>query len=831
MSIEDCLAAAVKAGTLSKDGAEEYARRMGDAEKLAAERGMDGPSAYIFAVSEAAKRMEARATATRTQVAMSILAIDRVWADANQHGNGLFRGLETVFGQNVRGGGTGSSIEARRFALLGAMQSQLSDFLDDIRSRKVGLDQNTILPRHTVSALYGRNVSDPAAADAARAWTKTIDWWVGRMREAGVPIGKLEDWRLPQHFDSLAVKALGEDGFVGQMESWWREGKLGMRDWAADGEAMMRPGVDDDRVRDILRGAYNNITTNGAASIEPGAVRTTTMADRYGRRRAFEWTSDEAWLEFNKTLGVGDDAIGELMIRHLDRMARDLSLAQTLGPDPDRAAQTLIQMGRKAGLSDRRLGNLEDIYFHSSGKAATPVSEAFALAGQGIRSGLASVQLGGAVLSAPTDFAFTNATAAWNGLDMTKIMSGYVAGLNPSNKADRLTAMRRGLILENGLRGLHDAARDAISDTLARSGTGASLETALSGAARIAGRAAEVVMRAQGLAHHTQNLRNVFGLEFQAHWFDMAGKDMAGLKGVDRRTLKRYGITADEWDILRTKAKDRGFLDPARLVNEGTAAEREAGLKMLGAIAIEQRIAVPEANVVTRAFWMGQTRPGTVTGEFMRGALQYKGFAMSAGLMHGWRMVESLMDKEGQMFRGQYMASLVIQATVMGALALQLKNIANGKDPEPMFSDKNPLFWAKAAAQGGAGGIIGDQIKAMFQTKSTGDAARLLSPTGALGLDLAAFLGGNVSQSLAGEKSNTGREAVNLLRKYTPEVFYMRLATDRLVWDTLQKWSDPEAASTFSRMEERARKEQGTRFWWRPGTADPRAPDLGRALQ
>lgn len=827
MSVADCIRAAVNDGKLSKEGADEYLKRLSDAEKLAAERGMGGPAAYVFAVTEAAKRMEARATATRAQVAMSILAIDRVWSDANQHGSGLFRGLETAFGQNVRGGGTASSVEARRMALLGTMQRQLSDFLDDIRSTKAGLSQNTILPRHTVSALYGRNVSDPAAKEAAKAWTKTIDWWISRMREAGVPVGKLEDWRLPQHFDALAVKALGEEGFIGQMEVWWKSGKLGLRDWAADGEAMMKPGVDDDRVRDILRGAYKNITTNGADSIEPGAVRATSMADRYGRRRAFEWTSDEAWLEFNSTLGVGDDAIGELMIRHIDRMARDLALVQTLGPDPDRAARTLIQMGRKAGLSDRRLGNLEDIYFHSSGKAATPVSNALALAGQGIRSGLASAQLSGAVLSATTDFAFTNATATWNGLDMGKILAGYTAGLNPANKADRLTAMRRGLILENGLRGLHDAARDAISDTIARKGTGASLETGLSGAARIAGRAAEVVLRAQGLAHHTQNLRNVFGMEFQAHWFDIAGKDMASLKGVDRRTLKRYGITAEEWDLLRTGAKDRqGFLDPAKLAESGTPQEREAALKMLGAIAIEQRIAVPEANVVTRAFWMGQTRPGTVTGEFMRAALQYKGFAMSAGLMHGWRMVESLMDKDGQMFRGQYLASLVIQATVMGALALQLKNIAGGRDPEPMFSDKNPFFWAKAAAQGGAGGIIGDQIKSAFATKSTGDAARLLSPTGALALDLGAFLGGNVSQSLAGEKSNTGREAVNLLRKYSPDVFYTRLATDRLVWDTLQKWADPEASTTFSRIEERARKEQGTRYYWRPGSTSPRAPDL-----
>ncbi len=296
--------------------------------------------------------------------------------------------------------------------------------------------------------------------------------------------------------------------------------------------------------------------------------------------------------------------------------------------------------------------------------------------------------------------------------------------------------------------------------------------------------------------------------------------------------MERYGITPADWDILRTKALDgRGFLDPARLAGEGDGPQREAALKMIGAIAIEQRMAVPEGNAITRAYVMGQTRPGTVAGEFLRSAMQYKGFALSAGLMHGWRMVESLSDAQGQWFRGHYMAALVVQATVMGAVALQLKNIAAGRDPEPMFDDKNPFFWAKAAAQGGAGGMIGDQIKTMFTTKSSADAARLLTPTGGLMIDAGGLLFGNVNQALSGEKVGAAKEAVRFANKYTPDLWYTRLAMDRLVWDTLQKMADPDAASTFSRMQERARKEQGTGYYWRPGSSEPRAPDLGRAFQ
>ncbi|TBR28316.1 MAG: hypothetical protein EPO10_13650, partial [Reyranella sp.] len=83
MAIDDCLNAAVKAGRLSEQGSAEYKQRMKDAEALAAERGMAGPAAYIFATTEAAKAMEKRATSTRAQIQQTILAIDRAWSDAN----------------------------------------------------------------------------------------------------------------------------------------------------------------------------------------------------------------------------------------------------------------------------------------------------------------------------------------------------------------------------------------------------------------------------------------------------------------------------------------------------------------------------------------------------------------------------------------------------------------------------------------------------------------------------------------------------------------------------------------------------------------------------
>tara|TARA_R110000868_G_scaffold411706_1_gene707816 strand:- start:32780 stop:35284 length:2505 start_codon:yes stop_codon:yes gene_type:complete len=834
MAIENCLAAAVKAGRLSEKGAREYADRMKDAEALAAERGITGPEAYIFATTEAAKAMEKRATNTRAQVQQTILAVDRAWESAKSNTRGTGFGLTTVFGERVAGEGTGASIGLQHRGNVATMQSIMSDFLSKVQSRAAGLKQNLMLPRHVVSELYGRATSGDAG-QGAKAWTQAIEWWMDGMRRAGVPVGKLEDWRLPQHFDAASVRAMGKDGFIGQMTEWWVSNKLLLRDWAADGQAYLAPGRPeaDQKVREILDRAYDNITTGGDASLEPGAVRGFTLADRYGRRRAFEWATDDAWLEFNRTFGVGDDGIGELMVRHLDSISRDLAVAQVLGPDPDRAAKTLVQMYQKenAGKFGARFfaNKLNAVYEVSSGKASAPVSQRLALGAQAFRSFLSSVQLGSAILSAPSDFGFTKATASWHGLDISRIMSDYVSRLKPTSAADRAEAMRSGLILEVGLRGLHDASRDVMSDVVGRAGALGKTDAILNGASQIAGRAAEFVIRAQGLAHHTQILRDAIGSQVQEHFGGLAGKSWEGLSGVDKRTLRTYGLGKAEWEVLRSKAVNQGFLDPATLAREGEGAERDAAVRMLGAIAGIQRVAVPEGNAVTRAWSVGGTRPGTIEGEILRSLAQYKGFPMAAFLQHGFRALDSLADAEGQWFRGQYMAGLVVMTTVLGALSLQLKNIATGKDPEPMDRGK---FWFNAFAQGGAGGIIGDQIKALFSAQKAEDPSRLLPPVAGFLLDLQGLTQGNIQDAISGRDPNTGREAVRFARKYAvPNLWYTRLAMDRLVWDTLTKMADPDAYGTFNRMEERARREQGTAYYWRPGNQNPRAPDLSRALQ
>ena len=54
---------------------------------------------------------------------------------------------------------------------------------------------------------------------------------------------------------------------------------------------------------------------------------------------------------------------------------------------------------------------------------------------------------------------------------------------------------------------------------------------------------------------------------------------------------------------------------------------------------------------------------------------------------------------------------------------------------------------------------------------------------------------------------------------------------ERLIFDQLEAAVDPKAAKSFRMIEQRARRDYGQRFFWRPGEPAPvRAPDLGAAV-
>jgi hypothetical protein len=97
-------------------------------------------------------------------------------------------------------------------------------------------------------------------------------------------------------------------------------------------------------------------------------------------------------------------------------------------------------------------------------------------------------------------------------------------------------------------------------------------------------------------------------------------------------------------------------------------------------------------------------------------------------------------------------------------------------------------------------------------------------PIGGFVDDLAMF--GN---QVVNRQPGAGGSGVQILKHLTPgsNLWFSRLATDRLVFDQLQRLADPNYARSFANREARAAKQYGQGFFWKPGAVAPeRAPSV-----
>lgn len=168
---------------------------------------------------------------------------------------------------------------------------------------------------------------------------------------------------------------------------------------------------------------------------------------------------------------------------------------------------------------------------------------------------------------------------------------------------------------------------------------------------------------------------------------DNTGRPLAEVSKPLRRMLKRYGISAAEWDVIRAaplvEHEGARFFDPANV------SDRAAGEKLMEAIIQERAFAVLEPDSRVRGFTTGGLQRGTIPGEIARSAMLFKSFAVTMLTTHMMRAAQkgSLGGKLA------YFGAFTGLLTISGAVALQARQIIQGKDPRRMDDRK---FWGAA---------------------------------------------------------------------------------------------------------------------------------------
>lgn len=652
------------------------------------------------------------------------------------------------------------------------------------------------------------------ARQGAEAWLKVIESMRQRFNAAGGDVGKLDYGYLPQPHDQGKVRSAGRDA--------WAQKTLPLLDRS---QYMLEDGsrMSDVEVLDVLRASWETISSAGQNKTQPGQFRgNAARANRGSDSRTLHFKDGDSYLGYLRDFGGG--SMYDAMQGHVGGLARDIGLVERYGPNPEQQMRLQFDIAERAdGELKRVFGNTPKGYWAVlSGNAGHADNQRIADVAGGMRNIEVFGKLQGALLSSVTDLGTFFVTTGFNKLPYMQALRnvGRVA-LNGDTR-DFLTM--HGVLAESMVSDLNRWSGDNI-----RNGW--------------TGRLANSTMKLSLMNAWTDTLRRAFSMTMMNGMARMAKTDWAALTEYDRWRMTSKGITDADWSIIRQAqfSQHRGmdFLTPESIYATGDARAGEVVSKVLGLITDESEHAVLNPDLATQAIqsFGGQQR-GTISGELARSVMQFKSFPIAMISRHWRRMLETPQGLEGAPMlanRVTYAGAMMVSLTALGAVAFQTKQIVQGKDPVDMDPTENPRFWLRAMAQGGGLGIVGDLLF-IDPAETYGDATAtaiknvagpVIGSAAELSLKLGAF---NVWEAASGRDTHAIAEGIQFARSHTPYVnlWYGKAALDHAGLHALQENMSP---GYLSRMRQRAKKDWGQDYWWKPGTGAPdRAPDLGAAV-
>jgi hypothetical protein len=662
--------------------------------------------------------------------------------------------------------------------------------------------ENPAMTRDLAMEVYaqGRAGTGNALAKAgADVWLKVAEAMRQRFNAAGGDVGRLDYGYLPQAHDEMRVLLKGQDAWAQQVLPLLDRGRYVKEDGAR---------MTDAEVLDVLRGAWETISTDGANKTAPGAFKGSgARANRGSESRQIHFKDGQAFLDYQRDFGTG--SMYDAMIGHIGGLARDIGLVERYGPNPESQMRVQFDVAKRAdgarGLAGQIAENMagpEAQWSVLSGASGSPKHAQLARMAQHVRNIEVFGKLQGAVLSSITDLGTYAVTTGYNRLPYFDALTNIGRSASKGTR-DFLNA--HGFIAESMISDLNRWSGEHIAQNWT-------------------GRIASATMRLSLMNAWTDTLRRGFQLTMMQAVGRMRSTDWAALSEWDRYRMEAKGLTADDWALIQqaAPAQHRGaeFVTPDAIYATGDPRAGEVVAKYLAMIVDESEVAVLNPDLTTRAITTGGgSQSGTVGGETARAVAQFKSFPIAMISRHWRRIIDTPQGLAGAPMtanRLAYGGALMVSLTALGAIAFQSKQIVSGKDPVDMTTAK---FWTRSFAQGGGLGFVGD----LLLQDTTDDRSPLdtfgrtfLGPTFGSAADLYELTKGNVDEYTAGKKTQAGAEAMRFVRSHAPLVnlWYGKAALDNAGLHAMQEAVSP---GYLSRIQNKARKDWGQEYWWKPG--------------
>ncbi|WP_281963204.1 hypothetical protein [Acinetobacter johnsonii] len=726
------------------------------------------------------------------------------------------------------------SIDSKARAIASVYRGELVDFYTNVKGG-LGVFTDVELVQKIVRERFNDSTGDPLAKKISDKMGEVFEGMRERFNRAGGDIGKLDDWGLPQTHNLEKIVKAGKQEWVQKAEGLIDTSKYVHEDGTY---------YSQQEIRDLLEYSFDTLSSNGVNKTEIGRQSfggNSKVTSRHSESRVLHFKDAESWMEYQSEFG-GMPFV-DLIEAHVNGLSKDIAMVENLGSSPknsmrilmDAAEQKDWQKGLDADTTAKSRKRAQTMFDEFMG-ANTPESEVLANLGLAYRSMNVASMLGGTTLSSFTDQAMIAKTASIHGIAYRKTFGELIGQLNPKNKEDRELAHSLGLATEEMLGSIARWSDDGLTSV---SGKSQKL-------ARVSSAVASQVMRVSGLNALTAASKVGFTKMLMEKYGRLSrSKAWSELGELDRELVQKTGLSERVWEVMRLAepVDDRkgnqlmsarsiyeipdekllAFGDPQRVRDE-VASSFQAHLLD------EQGMAVVEAGLRERTFMSAGQKKGTVTGEIYKSMLQFKSFPAAFLMRHGSRA----MSQPTKMSKAGYGISIFAMTTLLGALVVQLKELANGNDPQTMWDSEDPQktvnFLTRSAVQGGGLSILGDILVAGTDTSGRSTSDFMVGPFGS---DAKAVLGltvGNLTQYYDDKDTNASNEAFRLLKNKIPaqNLWYTKAATNRMIFDEMQDIIAPGYREKLLRKAER--EHDRTRFWG-DDIGDIQAPDLDRVVQ
>lgn len=728
------------------------------------------------------------------------------------------------------------SLEARVLGTSQLLKSRIQDTWTAMDRSFMEYLQREDKIRLLIEEIKGKDTGDAKAKAGAKAWLKMAEETRQWFNEKGGQIGHLEDWGMPQHHSQELVARAGKDAWTSFVFD--RIDRSRYTDLAGN-------QMSDAEVRAFLGNAWETIATNGANKIDPGQFKGTgARSNRHADERQVHFKDADAlvgyWKEF------GERTFPDILMGHVETMAKDISFIEHFGPNPDATFRMLRDGAEKSAKMaaagdpkaqakiDGKLASLDNLYDYASGKAKPVANRSVASFFDVMRNLNTGAKLGSAAwASLIGDKVMFEAIGHVNNLPAFQRWRNEIRLLNPANAGERRQLRRQALMLDYMTQAMH-----RFGDEYGKSS--------------FTGKLANGVLKVTGMSAVNEWRRGAWALTaMDSLGHVVSTKDWGKIGADDMRLLKSYGIGERDYSVWKlAKLDDLGHgnntaltpeaiaripdadLKTANLISqadtgaEAAATRRDATVKLLGALTSESHLAVIEPGWNERAMMYGGLQRGRLRDELTKSFWQFKAFPIT----QFEKMLQVGLSRPTFGGKVGFLAAVPIMQTIAGAMLIQVQEMLAGKDPRPMGDWK---FWLAAFLKGGSLGLYGDFLFSQSGTTryGTGPLEAVAGPTIGAAADLADFIAKAPGKVNEGKDPQVAAQALGVAKGFIPgqNMWFTKAATDHLIFQNAQEMLNP---GYLSSMRERTRREFGNEWWWQPGEASPeRAPNIGNAFE